>query len=131
MTSFKFQLVRGDSAPFGGTVTITGDDGVEVPYPITGTMTVRFSAKYSYQDADAQAVFYLESPDRITVIDGPNGVIQFTILPSDYLASFPNPISSAVGLVADLQISDTLATNVYTLARGTLVVAPDVTIAAP
>jgi hypothetical protein len=94
-------------------------------------MTVRFSAKYSYQDADAQAVFYLESPDRITVIDGPNGVIQFTILPSDYLASFPNPISSAVGLVADLQISDTLATNVYTLARGTLVVAPDVTIAAP
>ena len=126
----NFTLMRGDSAPFGGQVTITSS-GIEVPYAISNTAVLRFSAKHRYADADSKAVFSLTSPDRITVVDGPNGVIEFTIEPDDYLSASPGPLAKPLALLWDLQVSDAAATNVYTLARGQLFIEPDVTIAAP
>lgn len=130
MSNFTFTLTRGDTCPIGGTVTIvTG--GVENPYPIAPTDQLRFAAKWRYQDPDSEALFYLSSPDRVSIVDGPNGVIQFSILPSDWESAFPKPIAKGVALVADVQVSDAAGDNVYTLARGTLLIEPDVTTAAP
>lgn len=130
MNFFSFTLTRGDTTPIGGTVTIiTG--GVEDPYPILPTDKVRFAAKWRYQDTDDEALFYLSSPDRVTIVDGPNGLIAFTIKPSDWATAFPKPISKGFALVADVQVSNAAGDTVYTLAQGTLLINPDVVIAAP
>jgi hypothetical protein len=128
--NFSFTLTRGDTATIGGEVTLKVD-GVEAPFSITPDMTVRFAAKWHYNDADSAAVFYFASPARVTVIDGPGGVIQFSILPSDWDIAFPDPLTKSVTLVADVQIADAARNNVYTLARGTLMIDPDVTVMAP
>ena len=122
MSGFNFTCVRGDNCPIGGTVTLNA-----APYPIGPTDVVRFAAKWHYDDPDSSAVFLLSSPGRIAVTDGQNGVISFSILPSDWLLAFPDPIRKSVTLVADVQVANAAGSTVYTLARGTLTVTPDVT----
>lgn len=112
---FQFQMWRGDTEVFDAAITVAG-----VPVDITGC-SLKFTAKRSLSDSDADAVFQLDTPTGILITNGPGGLCQV------YVAS-----ANTSGLLVptlcycDLQLVDTFG-NVSTTATGTLFIKVDVT----
>lgn len=91
--------------------------------------TIRMTFKWSFDDADADAVFVLSSPsDGITITSATTGEFQFTIYPADTI----NLPSHTVSLIYDAQITDNNdSNNVYTVSYGRLLVLPDSSVTVP
>jgi phage terminase large subunit-like protein len=114
----NLRMTRGDEFIFNIAVVL---DGVAVN--ITGK-TLRMTAKWSADDADADAVFSLTSTGSagITVTNAAGGLATVTVAPAK-TSSLP---ARQVSLVYDIQLH-TDATDPKTIASGTLLVRPDVT----
>jgi len=111
------RFVRGDKYPFTATVVIDGE-----AYNLTDT-TMTMTAKWAYEDADGSAVFQKTVGDGITYTDATNGVAQIVILPAD-TSALP-AVEGGVILKYDIELVDGAAK--FTVARGDLLVLPDVT----
>lgn len=118
------QMTRGDTPLW--TLTATQQDGV-TPFDLAG-YTIRMTAKRTYADTDADAVFQLSTDTgEIIITDAAAGTA--TIRP---LRSSTSGLTADAVLVWDVQIALDGAPDVtYTIATGTLRVAQDVTITAP
>jgi hypothetical protein len=112
---FTFQMWRGDTEVFDAAITVAG-----VAVNITGC-SLKFTAKRSLQDSDADAVFQLATPSEIVITDGPNGLCQITVASADTSGLLVPTLC-----YCDLQLVDTLG-NVSTTATGTLLIKVDVT----
>jgi hypothetical protein len=112
----KYDITRGDTAYFRCAVTEDGD-----PFDLTG-LTLRATAKRSYAQADAAAVFQKVSGDGIELDeeDPSIAIVRIDAEDTEGLAD------RETKLLFDLQL--TSGTEVFTLATGLLVVAPDVTL---
>ena len=106
---------RGDTEVFDAAITVSG-----VAVNITGC-TLRFTAKQSMQDSDADAVFQLITPVEIVITNGPGGLCTITVASAD-----TSGVTQAIRCYCDLQLVDTLG-NVSTTATGTLLIKIDVT----
>lgn len=109
-------MVRGDNYIFRGTVLNNGS--VLDVSACTFTMT----AKWSPKNSNAQAVFTRTNGSGITIIDGPNGVIEVELVPAN-TNSLPD---SQVFLDYDIQMVNG-AGKIFTVTRGKLKVVPDIT----
>lgn len=112
---FNFEMWRGDTEVFDTAITVSG-----VAVNITGC-TLRFTAKQSLQDSDADAVFQLITPVEIVITNGPGGLCTITVASAD-----TSGVTQAIRCYCDLQLVDTLG-NVSTTATGTLLIKIDVT----
>jgi hypothetical protein len=112
----KYDITRGDTTYFRCTVTEDGD-----PFPLTG-LELRATAKRSYGQTDAEAVFQKVSGDGIELDEGDSSVAIVRIDPADTEGLGDREVK----LLFDLQL--TSGTEVFTLATGLLVVSPDVTL---
>jgi hypothetical protein len=112
---FTFQMWRGDTEVFDAAITVSG-----VAVNITGC-SLKFTAKRSLQDADADAVFQLVTPTEIVITNGPGGLCQINVASLDTSGLLVPTLC-----YCDLQLVDTLG-NVSTTATGTLMVKIDVT----
>lgn len=112
---FGYQMWRGDTEVFDAAITVAG-----VAVNITGC-SLRFTAKRSLSDADADAVFQLVTPTEITITNGPGGLCQITVASTD-----TDQLLVPTLCYCDLQLVDTL-NNVSTTATGTLLIKIDVT----
>jgi hypothetical protein len=112
----KYDIKRGDTAYFRCAVTEDGD-----PFPLTG-LTLRATAKRSYPQTDAEAVFQKSSGNGIELDDSDSSVAIVRIDPADTEGLGDREVK----LLFDLQL--TSGTEVFTLAEGLLIVAPDVTL---
>lgn len=118
---FTETMTRGDSHPIRFTVEIN-----QVPQDITDWSKFWFTAKRRPSDADAAAIIALTTPTDIAIIDAPNGVLEVRIQPSH---TSTIAAGTHLRLVADLQGRDP-NDDLFTLAKGVLVIEPDATIAA-
>lgn len=109
-------MTRGDTRVFR--VTLTDADGA--PLNLTG-LTLKFTAKRRTSDADDDAVIAKASSAGITLVDGPNGIADITILPAD-----TDSYSDTAPLLWDVQVENG-ATDIRTPLSGWLIVAGDVT----
>jgi hypothetical protein len=112
---FTFQMWRGDTEVFDAAITVAG-----VPVNITGC-SLKFTAKRSVTDTDANAVFQLLTPVAITITNGPGGLCTISVASLDTSA-----LTVPTLCYCDLQLVDTLG-NVSTTATGTLMIKADVT----
>jgi hypothetical protein len=112
---FTFQMWRGDTQVFDAAVTVGG-----VAVDITGC-SLKFTAKRSLTDADADAVFQLVTPVEIVITNGPGGLCTINVASLDTSALLVPTLC-----YCDLQLVDTLG-NVSTTATGTLMIKVDVT----
>lgn len=112
---FTFEMWRGDTEVFDAAITVGG-----LPVNITGC-TLRFTAKRSLQDSDADAIFQRITPTEIVITNGPGGLCQITVASTDTASE-----TQDVRCYCDLQLVDTLG-NVSTTATGTLHIKMDVT----
>lgn len=117
--SLNLRMVRGDTYIFDSAVVLNGE-----AVDITGC-SFRVTAKYSYTEDDAEAVFIKTSNpvDGITILSAPDGSLRTQLAPAD-TNGLP---SHQVDLVYDLQMLDATG-NVFTLQRGILTVVPDVSL---
>lgn len=117
--SMNLRMVRGDTYKFDANIVIDGD-----AVDISGA-AFRFTVKWDYWDADANALMIKTSPSGgITILSDVNGQIRVTIDPADTL-SLP---AHQVDFYYDVQMKNA-ANEVYTVLRGTLTVVPDVSVA--
>jgi hypothetical protein len=91
-----------------------------VPVNITGC-SLKFTAKRSLQDLDADAVFQLTTPAEIVITNGPGGLCQINVASLDTSALIVPTLC-----YCDLQLVDLLG-NVSTTTTGTLLIKIDVT----
>lgn len=112
---FSFQMWRGDTEVFTAAITVSG-----APVSITGC-SLKFTAKQSLQDSDADAIFQLSTPTEITITDGPNGLCQINVASLDTSA-----LTVPTLAYCDLQLVDTMG-DVSTTTTGTLLIKVDVT----
>jgi hypothetical protein len=112
---FTFEMWRGDTEVFDAAIMVGGS-----PVNITGC-TLRFTAKRSLQDADADAVFQLVTPTEIVITNGPGGLCEINVASLDTSGLLVPTLC-----YCDLQLVDTLG-NVSTTATGTLMIKIDVT----
>ena len=112
---FQYQMWRGDTEVFDAAITVGG-----VAVNITGC-SLKFTAKQSLSDADADAVFQLITPIEITITNGPGGLCTINVAGLDTSALLVPTLC-----YCDLQLVDTLG-NVSTTATGTLFIKIDVT----
>lgn len=112
---FTFTMWRGDTEVFDAAIAVSG-----VPVDITGC-SLKFTAKRSLQDDDADAVFQLDTPTEILITNGPGGLCQINVASLDTSALLVPTLC-----YCDLQLVDTSG-NVSTTATGTLMVKIDVT----
>lgn len=112
---FTFQMWRGDTEVIDAAITVNG-----VAVNITGC-SLKFTAKRSVSDTDADAVFQLTTPVEIVITNGPAGLCTITIASLDTSALLVPTLC-----YCDLQLVDTLG-NVSTTATGTLMIKVDVT----
>jgi hypothetical protein len=128
-TGTTLALVRGDTNEYD----IEVKKGT-VAQNLTG-MSLRFTAKTDPLDPDADAEIRKTIGSGITVTDAVQGKARLTLLPAD-TASMPigNPTSRGeyytTPLSWDLQMTDSSG-NVYTLARGKIVVRGDISLTVP
>jgi hypothetical protein len=108
-------MTRGDTYTFSGTTELDG-----VALNLTGA-TIVMTAKWSVQDSTY--VFQLLEGSGITVTDAAAGAIT-VVIPASATTGLPD---TEVKLRYDIEVT-TAANNVYTVARGDLVVQPDVTV---
>ncbi len=84
--------------------------------------SIYLTAKYNYQDADADAVFQLSTTSGdITITNAAAGAISFTI-PDTATSSLPY---AELRLVYDLLVITAAGTRGYPM-RGTLIISPNV-----
>jgi hypothetical protein len=112
---FSFDMWRGDTQVIAAAITVAG-----IAANITGC-SLRFTAKRSLQDTDANAVFQLNTPAEILITNGPAGLCEINIASADTASE-----NQAIRCYCDLQLVDTLG-NVSTTATGTLLIKMDVT----
>lgn len=112
---FAFQMWRGDTEAFDAAVTLSG-----VAVDITGC-SLKFTAKRSVSDTDADAVFQLVTPTEIVITNGPAGLCTINVASLDTSALLVPTLC-----YCDLQLVDTLG-NVSTTTTGTLMIKVDVT----
>jgi hypothetical protein len=112
---FTFEMWRGDTEVFDAAITVSG-----VPVNITGC-SLKFTAKRSLQDLDADAVFQLTTPAEIVITNGPGGLCQINVASLDTSALIVPTLC-----YCDLQLVDLLG-NVSTTTTGTLLIKIDVT----
>lgn len=107
------ELTRGDTRTWAFTIERDG-----APVDLTGS-TVRFTAKRSYADADADAVIAKSTDDDVQIFDAAAGVAWVIVNPTDTSA-----LEAPLSLVWDLEID--AAGVISTPLQGTLEIAPDV-----
>lgn len=112
-------MTRGDAFTFTLTVTQAG-----AAYNLTGC-SIRFTAKWSYSDADGSAVFSRTVGSGITVTNAAGGIATVALAPSN-TSSLP---ASRTDLVYDIQVTN--GSNPFTVVQGTLSVYPDVSVTTP
>jgi hypothetical protein len=112
---FTFQMWRGDTEAFDAAVTVAS-----VAVDITGC-SLKFTAKRSLSDTDADAVFQIDTPAGIVITNGPLGLCTVNVASLDTSALLVPTLC-----YCDLQLVDTLG-NVSTTATGTLLIKVDVT----
>ena len=112
---FTFQMWRGDTEIFDAAITVSG-----VATNITGC-SLKFTAKRSLSDTDANAVFQLDKPTEILITNGPAGLCEINVASLDTSALLVPTLC-----YCDLQLVDTFG-NVSTTATGTLMIKVDVT----
>ncbi len=112
---FSFDMWRGDTQAIDATITLSA-----VPANISGC-SLKFTAKRSLQDTDANAVFQISTPTDIVITNGPGGLCTINIASADTASE-----TQAIRCYCDLQLVDTLG-NVSTTATGTLFIKMDVT----
>jgi len=112
---FTFDMWRGDTQVIAGAITVSA-----VPANISGC-SLKFTAKRSLQDTDANAVFQLTTPTEIVITNGPAGLCDINIASADTASE-----TQAIRCYCDLQLVDTFG-NVSTTATGTLFIKLDVT----
>jgi hypothetical protein len=101
---------------------VTPDDGT--PFNITA-MTLRFTAKRSRTDADAQAVITKTvTGSGITITGGSAGKARILLAPGD-----TGSLGGSERLFYDVQLAD--GSTVYTLVSGRLLVLADISRTAP
>lgn len=83
-----------------------------------------FTAKYSYADPDLSAVFQKTLGSGIVYTNAAQGLATATLVGTDTSALAPVKVL----LVYDIQVKDA-GGNIFTIARGNLIVVPDVTLA--
>lgn len=113
-------MVRANDFTFTGAVTLNG-----AALNLTGS-GMWMTAKYSYGDPDASAVFQIKSASLggsdITYTDAANGLISVTV-PKTATSTVPWNVTN---LVYDLKLIQS-GGALRTLATGTLIVLPEVT----
>jgi hypothetical protein len=121
--SVNLTVFRGDTYSFNITV-----QNNSAPVDLTGAVLI-MTAKYRYQDVDANAVFQLKSSGTydttkgsITVTTPLAGQASVILLPPATLPLAPH----LVNLVYDIQMVQ--GGNTYTIVAGTLSIRPDATI---
>lgn len=112
-------MVRNDTREWA--FAVKDENGLAVPLP---GATGYFTAKFSIEDADADAVFQLTAANGITFDAGSGGTGSVKVVPAN-TSAVPDVRTQ---LVFDLQIK--VSGNTYTVARGNLIVDPDVTLSA-
>lgn len=112
---FSFEMWRGDTEIFDAAITVAS-----VAVDITGC-SLKFTAKRSLQDLDADAVFQLVTPTEIVITNGPGGLCTINVASLDTSAE-----NQAIRCYCDLQLVDTFG-NVSTTATGTLLIKLDTT----
>jgi hypothetical protein len=116
------EMTRGDSATFDLTLIEPDPDPDPVPLNLTGC-DLRFTAKYSPDDTDAQAVFSVTNGvgDAISSAVPASGVALIELSPS-HTSSMPQ----GARLYYDVQIKKQNS-KTYTVASGRLNVRADIT----
>lgn len=113
---FTFEIWRGDTELFTATITESG-----APVDITGC-SLKFTAKRSLADSDADAVFQRATGGSgIAITNGPGGIAQIAIASSN-----TSSLTVPTLCYCDLQLVDTFG-NVSTTATGTILIKVDVT----
>lgn len=113
----ELRMVRGDTLRLDGVITLGG-----VPAKLAGTR-LWFTAKRSFGDTDEDAVVRASTTlGGVAITDPDAGAFTVTLAPRDTAGL----TEDAVTLVYDVQWRDLLG-DVWTVARGTLAVAADVT----
>jgi hypothetical protein len=110
-------MYRGDTVVFNMLVTKSA-----VAFSLTGC-EIWFTGKYAYKDEDSVAVFQKTIGDGITVTNALAGRGSLALTASD-TEDLP-PVKTL--LLWDVQIKDANG-MIYTVASGSLVVMPDVTL---
>ena len=113
MADTVLRMVRGETKIVTGTIE---QDGAALD--ITGA-SIAFSVKWAY--TDAANIFQLTVGSGITVNSAPAGTVTITIAASN-TSTLP---LSTVNLKYDIQLTEA-GGNVYVVARGDLVVEPNV-----
>jgi len=114
----NLRMYRGDTAEF----RVTAKDIDGNPLNLTGA-SAWFTAKLSTVDPDTSAVFQKSVGDGITVTDATGGIMMIRLAEDD-----TSSLSGKTVLQYDVQVRDT-SNGVWTVARGTLLVEADVTVA--
>ena len=112
---FTFTMWRGDTEVFDAAITVSG-----VAVNITGC-SLKFTAKRTLTDPDAQAVFQIATPAGIVITNGPGGLCSINVASLD-----TSMLLVPTLCYCDLQLVD-LLNNVSTTATGTLMIKIDVT----
>lgn len=103
------------------------DYGLDVPAPVDITSaTIWFTAKADIDDVDASASFQKTSASGISITDATNGKFTVTVAASD-TSGLTGFLYQEKRLAYDLQVK-TAAGQIFTVARGALVVKQQVTI---
>lgn len=123
-SDLNFALSRGDGAFFTLTVTFAPS----APSADLNTYAIWMTAKKSYTDLDAAAVFQLTKAAGDITVDGSNHAVAHIALPGSATAPLPclPPLNRAI-LFYDVQIrgADLIP---YTVARGQITVVADATL---
>jgi hypothetical protein len=122
-TDFSVQMIRGDTHKIRFTVR---DRLTQVVVDITNWSAFRFTVKQRVTDADAAALIVKTLGAGITKVDAANGLGEITVNPAD-TSTLGNQEYNAV---ADIQGVDNSSQN-WTLARGQVLIEPDVSITSP
>lgn len=114
--SNNHKVVRGDTLDF----KVTVKEGA-TPMNLTGLLDAWMTAKSDITHTDANAVFVKRLGTGITVTNATGGEMKVKVAPAD-----TNSLAPGLKLYYDLQIK-TSASDIYTLATGTLTIIADVT----
>ncbi len=120
-TFFDLTIHRGDDEPL--TLTVYRKDADDVPQLVNiAGVTLWFTAKNSWSDADADAVIALKTPTEISISDPANGIALINITADD-----TKDLTTYTRLVYDVQMLEVGADGPTTLIEGVLTVGRDVT----
>lgn len=120
-TFFDLTIHRGDDEPLTLTVVRPDEDNIDQPVDLTG-VTIWFTAKNAWSDADADAVIALTTPTEIAITDAPGGIARINVT-----ADNTKNLTAYTRLVYDVQMLEGGAGGPTTLVQGKLTVSRDVT----